>query len=77
MASSTKADTIAQARALIALATPASTPQKHKPPDNAAPDKPAQACPCCGGRMLIIETFARGTTPRYRPNNPDIRIDTS
>src|ERR1700752_1598853 len=77
LASSTKADTIAQAQALIALATPTPTPQKQKPPDNAATDKPAQACPCCGGRMLIIETFARGTTPRYRPNAPDIRIDTS
>ena len=77
LASSTKADTIAQARALIALATPATTTQKQKPPDSAATDTPAQACPCCGGRMLIIETFARGTTPRYRPNTPDIRIDTS
>ena len=24
-------------------------------------------CPCCGGRMIIIETFERGTTPRTRP----------
>ncbi len=23
-------------------------------------------CPCCGGRMIIIEVFARGATPRYR-----------
>ena len=21
-------------------------------------------CPCCGGRMRLIETFERGTTPR-------------
>jgi hypothetical protein len=33
-------------------------------------------CPCCGGRMIIIETFERGSTPRTRPPNP-IRIDTS
>ncbi len=33
-------------------------------------------CPCCGGRMIIIETFERGGTPRYRPTAP-IRIDSS
>jgi hypothetical protein len=25
-------------------------------------------CPCCGGRMLIIEVFARGETPHHRPS---------
>ena len=36
-------------------------------------------CPCCGGRMLIIESFASGCEPKYRPapNMPPIRIDTS
>jgi hypothetical protein len=36
-------------------------------------------CPCCGGRMVIIEIFSRGSTPRYRPSTPiiAIRIDTS
>ncbi len=33
-------------------------------------------CPCCGGRMVIIEIFERGSTPRTRPPSP-IRIDTS
>jgi hypothetical protein len=43
----------------------------------------AQACPCCGGCMIIIEiiieTFTRGATPRYRPSAPthSVRIDTS
>jgi hypothetical protein len=32
-------------------------------------------CPCCGGRMVIIETFQRGSKPRYQP--AVIRIDTS
>ena len=46
------------------------------------PDEPrtlAHACPCCGGRMIIIETFARGSTPRHQPTDPmiAIRIDTS
>src|SRR5438094_1490156 len=36
-------------------------------------------CPCCGGRMIIIERFKRGATPRSHPSPPTpvIRIDTS
>jgi hypothetical protein len=35
-------------------------------------------CPCCGGRMIIIETFERGSSPKYRPPPiPAISIDTS
>jgi hypothetical protein len=39
----------------------------------------AHPCPCCGGRMIIIETFEAGCQPRHRPNPPlvAIRIDTS
>ena len=35
--------------------------------------------PCCGGRMVIIETLARGATLRHRPATPtrSSRIDTS
>ena len=33
-------------------------------------DKPAETvlppCPCCGGRMILIEIFERGAQPRYR-----------
>ena len=40
---------------------------------------PKHPCPCCGGRMIIIETFQRGCSPQYRPTPPvaTIRIDTS
>jgi hypothetical protein len=79
LASGTKTETIARARELIAAAKSAQTTQKPQAPDSvAATDKPAQACPCCGGRMSIIETFERGSTPRYRPPpTTAIRIDTS
>ena len=45
-------------------------------------DEPAETvlppCPCCGGRMIVIEFFERGMQPRYRqPSPPIIRIDTS
>jgi hypothetical protein len=44
---------------------------------NAAEPQTANHCPCCGGRMIIIERFERGATPHHRPTPPTIRIDTS
>src|SRR5450759_87674 len=79
-ASGARADNIARARELIAVAT------SNKKPDDAAganaptePSIPTHPCPCCGGRMNIIETFKRGSTPHHRPTGPIIavRIDTS
>jgi Putative transposase/Transposase zinc-binding domain len=82
--SRTKAATIARARELIKLATPPQ-PSRSTKPDEApagteATDKPIHPCPCCGGRMVIIETFDAGCTPRHRPTPRQataIRIDTS
>jgi hypothetical protein len=36
-------------------------------------------CPCCGGRMRIIEVFERGQMPKHQPSPRPfaIRIDTS
>jgi hypothetical protein len=80
LASAGKADIIARARELIAAATPAQTAQKQQPADSAAvTDKPVHPCPCCGGRMLIIETFEAGRMPRHQPTATasTISIDTS
>ena len=43
------------------------------------PKAPEHACPCCGSRMLIIETFLRGQQPKHHPIPLPraIRIDTS
>jgi len=43
------------------------------------PKAPEHSCPCCGGRMRIIETFLPGQEPKHRPTPlpPKIRIDTS
>ena len=63
-ANGNRAANIARARELLAMPAPAPEP------DAASVDDPAlhsQRCPCCGGRMVIIETFDRGSTPRYRP----------
>jgi len=42
-------------------------------------EPPVDRCPCCGGRMIVIEHFKRGTPPRHQPTVPtaSIRIDTS
>ena len=84
--SRTKADTLVRARDLIAAAQPETllpTRAEAKAGAKAAAAtteaKPAHPCPCCGGLMVIIETFDAGTTPRNRPSAPTtaIRIDTS
>lgn len=36
-----------------------------------------QPCPCCGGRMRVIETFQAGSEPRTQTSPAVIRIDTS
>jgi hypothetical protein len=77
-ANGSRADNIARARELLSVRTS----QTQSTDANAAnADEPlalAQPCPCCGGRMIIIERFERGSTPHYRPTPPTaIRIDTS
>ena len=62
-------DNIARAREMLAAPNPC-----HEPADAAAANHNEPACPCCGGRMIIIEVFPRGATPR---NQPTVRIDSS
>jgi hypothetical protein len=77
LANGNRADNVARVRELLAMAPRAKEPEEAK-----AADQPCvlpRPCPCCGGRMLIIETFAPGCEPKYRPapTMPAIRIDTS
>jgi len=75
-ASSKHVENIARARELLSV--PALQNEARDPAEPKA-DQPrtlAHPCPCCGGRMIIIETFERGHTPRTYPAGP-IRIDTS
>jgi Putative transposase/Transposase zinc-binding domain len=66
---------IARARELLAAPAPetvrndttiaAAAPNDHRPP-----------CPCCGGRMIIVETFERGRGPRDPPpSEPGLRSE--
>src|SRR5258708_1098789 len=73
-ASSKRGENIARARQLLAVPKPQS--ENADAADSNEPQTPSHPCPCCGGRMIIIETFEPGCTPRTRPTNV-IRIDTS
>jgi len=70
---------IARARELLATPPPVSEPDEPKLVEPGEPRVHPHPCPCCGGRMLIIETFARGCQPTQQatPTLPLIRIDTS
>ena len=73
-ANGARAENVARAREL--LAAPA---RQNQPNDAADADEPltlAHPCPCCGGRMIIIENFEPGRAPRTHPIS-SIRIDTS
>src|SRR5271156_3908919 len=78
LANGNRAANIAHARKLLAVP---SRPKQSETPEPAI-DEPRvlpRPCPCCGGRMIIIETFARGCEPKHRPTPAPavIRIDTS
>jgi ssDNA-binding Zn-finger/Zn-ribbon topoisomerase 1 len=78
-ASSKRADNIARARELLAVPMLPIDAIKAASAEANEPQTPKHPCPCCGGRMIIIETFERGRAPRYRPtaSTVAIRIDTS
>jgi putative transposase/transposase-like zinc-binding protein len=60
---------IARARELIADPMPEVAPPTAN--DNGEPDAATDhrpRCPCCGGRMLIVEVFGRGGAPRGPPS---------
>ena len=69
LASATCKANIARARELIAAPVAVTDPPaEHDDADlatSAAADH-RPPCPCCGGRMIIVETFERGGAPRAR-----------
>src|SRR5262245_28486471 len=78
-ASSNRTANLARARELLGAAPPV---VEHKEQKAAAADEPrVLPCPCprCGGRMIVIEVFARGCEPTYRPTSAPtpIGIDSS
>ena len=78
LANGNRTDNIARARELLAVTPQPPKPEPVKPGADEARVLPTP-CPCCGGRMHIIETFEPGQLPKHRasPMPAVIRIDTS
>jgi hypothetical protein len=78
LASGVKAENLALMRTLLDVA-----PSPLQPPEEPSAaevrDVLPAPCPCCGGRMHIIERFEAGSQPRHHasPSRLSIRIDTS
>jgi hypothetical protein len=83
LANGNRAEAIAKAREL--LKAPAAAPPPQDTPPAEEPFKLERPCPCCGGRMRVIEIFTRGgsPSPKYHPSHRPppaplgIRLDTS
>jgi hypothetical protein len=73
---SKRIENLVRARQLLAVSKPQSENAAADAADNNEPQTPSHPCPCCGGRMIVIEIFERGCSPRTRPTTV-IRIDTS
>ena len=75
-ASTVRARNIERVRQVLAAAQNAPQPSPAEADSQADDLSPARRCPCCGGRMIIVETFEGARPARQRPPSR-IRIDTS
>ena len=64
LASAGRKANVERARALLGVPPPTAPAEQDKTPYERPP------CPCCGGRMVIIETFQRASRPRAPPVCP-------
>ena len=80
-ANGNRAESIAKAHELLAVATPQTEPEAASTQQSDQPRVHPRPCPCCGGRMIVIEVFARGGAPatshQSTPHElaPDARSD--
>jgi len=78
LASATCKANIARAKELIAAPVTVTDPPAEHDADldaSAAADH-RPPCPCCGGRMIIVESFGRGGEPRAPPS-PEAAVRTA
>jgi hypothetical protein len=68
LASAGRKQNIARARELLATPRAEAECSATGNADTTAPTDWRPPCPCCGGRMIIIETFERGTHARAPPS---------
>jgi hypothetical protein len=78
LASGNRTSSIALARQFLGMADPAAASRDSDGTEGGHADEHDEwnTCPCCGGRMIIIETFEPGCQPRLWPL-PSIGLDSS
>ena len=75
-ASAARKANIARVRELLAAPEPPTAPDATTKATATAPTDHRPPCPCCGGRMIVVETFERGGGPRDPPpSEPGIRTE--
>ena len=75
-AGAVRADNIERVRQLLAPSKVSPDSAPADPDGDAEPASSFRRCPCCGGRMIIVETF-EGPRPWRSPSPTRIRIDSS
>ena len=71
-----RAENLARARQLLNVPAPQNALSDTDSTGDGEPRPSSHPCPCCGGRMIIIEIFECGCSPRYHPTVPN-RVDSS
>jgi hypothetical protein len=66
-ANGARSDNLARARQLLDMPAPQDEPEPDAD-DNDQESQTAQPCPCCGGPMIVIDTFEPGHAPRPPPD---------
>jgi len=77
LANTGRAENLARMRELLSAATHEEAEKAGD--DQTVPNVLTQPCPCCGGRMFVVETFDGVCPPRLKPSQGVtlFRIDTS
>jgi len=75
-ANANRAANIALARRLLGAPDPAPSSSESDRPTGAHEDQERNTCPCCGGRMIIVDIFEPGCQPQLWPS-PAIGLDSS
>src|SRR6201997_3271767 len=66
-ANANRANNMALARRLLAVPDPTPSSRASDHAENGRDDQDWNACPCCGGRVIIVEAFEAGCQPRFWP----------
>ncbi len=64
-----RTENLARARQLLAMPALKAAADADQTVDAEEPPISALACSCCGGRMIVIETFEPGHPPRAPPQS--------